>query len=368
MKNGVNYSGSYNLTDDEKSELIYELNNNPPPSYWNTHLNERIADIRERLRSTTDLDAFVFVTDVHVPNNVMNGHKLAEQVFKHTSVKKMFCGGDIPGLRGDINTLYDVADKYWNTYGKACVDNGVSHYMTRGNHDWHVDGYSMDNNGVYDLSSRRQENDVEAPNNRNYYYVDNNRMKIRYIVLDTSEIFIPASGTHGNLYSYGCYQEQVTWFAETLKNTPSGYHILVIGHIPVATSLSSEHEVNLQIFADMFSAYKNRSHFVASGEQYGVYYDGAYQFYLTCDVDFTDCEAILVGYLYGHEHLDARNIVGGVNHITCGADALYNDDPNVQRVANTTSESLITVFVIDKTERKLYGIRIGAGDSFSVSY
>ena len=129
----------------------------------------------------------------------------------------------------------------------------------------------------------------------------------------------------------------------------------------------------MQIMSDIMKAYKNKRIFdgsrdPATNQAYRIYYNGAVQETLTGDADFTNANGELVAYMCGHEHKDAHDIIDNVNYIVVGPDALYQDDPNVQRQAETIDESLFNVCIIDKTAKYIHCVRIGAGQSLSLQY
>lgn len=364
-----------------KLALLSDLDaENTIPAYYKAHMITKIAGIESRLFSSANTDAFIFITDVHLPDNNMISPKLINNIFRNTTVDKMICGGDIPGLYGDSDTILGNANQYYDTFYKMCIRNRRKHYMVRGNHDWTVrtssgsaTGFTAPEAEVYSLSTRLQQDDVSIPNIRNYYSFKNTTQKIKYIVLDTSEILKSNDDTVALNYAYGCHQPQINWFINELLNVETDYAVMVIGHVPVDVTLSYEGTRNLQIISDIMKAYKNKRVFNGSvdpetGNPYRIYYNGAVQETLSGNADFTSANGDLVAYMCGHEHKDEHSTIDGVNYIVVGPDALYSDDPNVTRESGTVSESLFNVCVINKTTKYIHCIRIGAGESLSLSY
>ena len=89
---------------------------------------------------------------------------------------------------------------------------------------------------------------------------------------------------------------------------------------------------------------------------------------MSCPADFTGAKGVLAAYIHGHMHVDRLYSVGGVQSISVGPDACCQDDAAVTRQSGTVSESLLDAVVMDPAQRKLTLIRIGAGNSATVTY
>ncbi len=88
---------------------------------------------------------------------------------------------------------------------------------------------------------------------RMHYYRDDAKSKIRYIVLDTGGCGPTQTGLLKLSYTvYMCTEYK--WFANTLKSTPEGYDVVVVGH--QISSQAESHKYNPNITTELaYSAY-----------------------------------------------------------------------------------------------------------------
>ncbi|MDD6678459.1 MAG: metallophosphoesterase [Firmicutes bacterium] len=362
-----------------KSDLADSL----VPAYDSGHLQSRIQDIRAALRSET-ADAFLFLTDPHIPQNSLSSPKLIGEILKDTSIRKVICGGDIPGPFGTAEECLASGDTYWKHFSNL----PASHFLVHGNHDFTIressdgsEGFTADSGTLYDYCMRRQEDRIHGPLGKYYGYFDNSRQKIRYILLDTCEIRRTGDNSTGYDFEYGMNQEQIQWLRDTLLSVEEGYHVLVIGHCPVESSMDWTYSgyteegstyKNLQIVSDLLQAFANHRVFEgqkdANGNRYALNVGGVLREFLSCPADFTGAKGALAAYIHGHMHVDRLYSVGGVRYISVGPDACCQDDTAVTRQSGTVSESLLDAVVMDPAQRKLTLIRIGAGNSATVTY
>lgn len=91
---------------------------------------------------------------------------------------------------------------------------------------------------------------------------------------------------------------------------------------------------------------------------------------VTVNCDFTNAKGELVGYFAGHTHVDGVNNNNGFNVITTRCDAKEENTDALQkeRVAGTITEQSFDVFTVNKSERKIYATKIGAGSDREISY
>lgn len=218
------------------------------------YLERRIAAIPEGKH-------FIFYSDVHWPNNRKHSTDLIQYVRKRTGIKTVLCAGDII----QSNTSKELGAAELSRYMNEMVATvGPNILVALGDHD--VNGIKRD--GVVDYSpyiipytaikniltthlkdkavresvesletkfasieSQEQREQIIAFM-RLHYYVDDEKQKIRYIVLTSGEsthtVLVDVFGT-GMGTSYQSLLE-LGWLADTLNSVPSGYDVVVMLH------------------------------------------------------------------------------------------------------------------------------------------
>ena len=155
-----------------------------------------------------------------------------------------------------------------------------------------------------------------------YYCVDNDSQKIRYICL-AIECFdnVGTSGT------------QRTWLQSKLTEKDSSWTILVIQH---------------RIWGSSTASIDTKAQNVINA----------------INEIWSSINAKFIGIIAGHTHLDynATESTKGYHLIAVNCDANTGNNSGYTRTAGTTTEQSFDVFYIDKTNEKLYAVRIGAGD------
>lgn len=341
--NGTN-GKDYVLTSTDKTEIAVQAVKliDGVPSYWQTHLNERVEDIRRAMESAgRNKSAFFFYSDAHWDNDSTYTAKLSptllKYLYKNTPINKTNYGGDIVHGEGSTNT--DNMRYLWE-WRKQLRDL-PNHHSVIGNHD--------DGNDVMDrkISKEYVYSYLFAPEESNdivwggdfYYYIDDKSEKTRYLYLD--------------IFYDGVSSTQIAFVSEALKSTPTDWHIVTICHAwfgvnygtkenpiypPILNGLATE----MQPFFDMFDNYNARS-----GE-------------------FGTCGGWVELCIGGHYHLDHyEHTTGGIPVIIVEADTLHNRS-GVMPQKNTTDEASVSAVVVDYNNKVVKVIRVGRGDSYEV--
>ena len=154
-----------------------------------------------------------------------------------------------------------------------------------------------------------------------YYCVDNESQKIRYICA-AIDGFTTMTGT------------QKTWFQQKLTELDSTWTVVVLQHRIWGSTTES--------IAEKAQAVINAINEV-----------------------WANINAKFIGIIAGHTHTDysTTESVNGYLLIACNCDTMSGSNSGYTRTAGTTSEQSFDVFYIDKTNTKLYAVRIGAGDT-----
>lgn len=297
-------------------------NGNALPYYWKTYLNSKIDDVKQLVETSNE--SFIFVTDVHTPNNFMHSPDIIRYIRSKINIPYVFVGGDY-GNKADSRRLYlnqvdkwfDVAEKDW--------------FSIRGNHDNNYQGTGeVTAADFYVRAIKPLKNEVVVKEAlENVYYVDDKNAKFRFICLDT--IY---EGTVD-------ITPQITWMKERINELPSGWSVIVFSHMYFVPSPVSSGQTAL-----------------------GTTNLGA-QIKAGLDEIYDSCSADIVGLVVGHCHRDyyITSVKGyPIIATTCDAQqSAYWDINYPNSITRTTTEQAFDIFGINKTNRTITALRIGRG-------
>lgn len=289
------------------------------PGYYftNNYLTQKCDRIRELAGACAgNGDLFAFVTDQHWPLNAQKSPALMKYIADKTYMPRVFSGGD---------TADYASEDYAKTLAAAFAG-GVHHVM--GNHDYFgdVDGNKLA--FIFDMGKSGQIGNTQ----RHYYYVDNPQQKIRYIVLSA---FDNNAGEIVSAYETA----QVEWLTNTALKVEAGWTVLVFTHVLYYGSQSTQ---------TLYTTPTGADNIVAA-------------------LDGAECEVACV--IQGHAHLDRIcHTPGGIPVVltTCDKYSPWIDNGTdmepwlSNRVEGTITEQAFDVVVLDKAQRKLTFVRIGA--------
>lgn len=179
----------------------------------------------------------------------------------------------------------------------------------------------------------------ESDTVHSYYYIDNEYMGYRIIVLDADD--------YGGLRrGWGFSDTQISWFANALNGAKANdYPVLVFAHMPPLNAL-------------MPSGIEN-----SGGSQIN-----------DAIKSFTGNGGIILAYIYGHVHWDAyyNDSEHGIKYISCTCDLPEASQETFvptlgtktvpSRTIGTNTEYACDVYVIDKNTGNIQTFRYGAGD------
>lgn len=190
------------------------------PKYYDTYLSQKATVIEEYARAAGgDGAVFAFITDQHSPEYNQDWspailHRLSELV--HIPI--VFNGGDLSHTGQNPEHYADLQRKNYN---------GEIHHAV-GNHDFLA--LTLGKSLYYDMDIYNS-NQVGSVDHH-YYYVDNEQLKIRFIVLaaymeskkalDPSETSTKAQG--------GYTSEQISWINNVALDIPEGWKAIVFTH------------------------------------------------------------------------------------------------------------------------------------------
>ena len=283
-------------------------------------------------------DSFIFITDIHIPNNRNHSSELIEGIMKKSNITKVIFGGDIPYARVPTrDNLYDWWLKWLELYNR--VNPLGTLFNVRGNHEWQ--NIIIDENeqwvtltqaetyqtimGKYAGNTLiHQDDNVDYPC---YYYFDNTHAKIRFIILDGSSLLNEVDKA-----------AQVLWLKNTLLNTLQGYKVIVFSHCPLSTTIGYEIDTYLDIL-------KNANNRVG---------------------DLANCQCAVEVVITGHTHYDMQNWDGGILNIVTACD--YFDGGNHYPLPAETvnrgdiNQQIFDICNYDSTNSIISFTRIGFGN------
>jgi predicted MPP superfamily phosphohydrolase len=330
------------ITDIQNSMAVYNV-----PDYFTSHLATKVASINTAMNAArgesvvgANMEAFVFITDVHWSGNKKHSPSLIKYILNNTPIKTVICGGDI--INGHAATK-QAAAKEIHSFTDAITNIPCYEYLcVYGNHDNNGIGNNDDSTKLVNseqldllyapLSGRSNIHwafeDAQFtwdPSEavKNDYYVDHPRSKTRFLCVDWQN---PMSGN------------RVAWMQKVLGQD-DGYRVIVIHHGIYSLSQGEVVEDHSGIMS-VLSNYKSK----------------------------------IVAVLSGHVHRDTKTDYygdGSVPVITTSCDT-FDTTYATGMVAGTVTEQCFDVVVVDYTNSKIKLIRVGNGSDreydLSVTY
>ena len=314
------------------------------PAYWVSHLKEKAKQIQVAMEDAgRNKSAFLWYTDAHwVNGNSKMSPMLLKYLYKNTPMNKVNFGGDIIG-----DSLLETRDAMSYLYEwRRAIKDLPNHHSVLGNHDnFRNDNVDYDDdNFVYSFLIAPEESTDMVMGGDFYYYIDNPCEKTRYLYLDSGR--------------YSLNDDETAFIIDALKNTPSGWHIVVISHIwfqysAASTPTTGSMNGYMQKALNLFDAYNSRG----SGSITMVSTAQAY--------DFTNCGGKVEFCIGGHIHVDYDlESAGGIPVIITTADANQNRVPDSEvdsGTIGTITESAVFGIIADYNSNKITVVGVGRG-------
>ena len=326
------------------------------PSYYHEggYLEKKIEQIKANVAELKSGVTFPYLTDGHWRDNGKQSFPLIQHIGKEVALPFTIYGGDNIFAFGSKESAMEEAEYYlqaMKSYGRV--------YGVKGNHDitirngWHdTGGYTATQELIYDYTTRPIAKYVKGVEGKCYYYWDDKKQDVRYIVLDLFEN-INTSISWG--VNYGITQEQVDWLvgqALKCKNKT----LVILAHAPLDPKLGGAKE--MRFLHEIFIALQNHKKFSHSE---GV----------KVEADFSKSTNTVACIISGHTHRDESSFDRGVLSISTICDAWYNDDPNFKhlpRQRGTINEQAFDIMTINTASRTIKAVRIGQGKDREWSY
>ena len=288
-------------------------------NHYLTRKVNRINSVGEDITSNGDL--FFVITDQHWDYyNAKRSPALMRYLSGHCNIPRLFSLGDI---------AYGTSLEYVSLLNKAY--SGEIHHVV-GNHDY--DDSTTGSALVYYLDSGKEMQVGNA--DRHYYYVDNRQQKIRYIIMSGSN----ESSAGGYLGGYEA--DQITWLTNEALNVEDGWSIILFTHSLYSYSIAD----------GSITMYDHANPFIAALDSYSG-------------------NGEIIALFAGHTHHDAVDHTSkGIPIIVTACDKCLpyidengtNTEPEyaTERPIGTITEQAFDVVALDKANRTLTLIRIGA--------
>ena len=346
-----------------------------------------VVDELSRVQTDNTLSV-AFITDTHYATASKNGNNLKSRSTLHmqnvayltnrAKIDLVVHGGDL--VDGDeqknlmLNDFEDAAQSLYSSSAAPVV------YLN-GNHDdnsWYA--HDNDKNLMrsvlqpserYAILSKYMDPGFilnSSEKERLYGYKDFAAQKIRVICLNSFDnpYITQKDGTnkYPSQWSSAFRNAQLNWLANTALKLPNNsWGVLIFTHAPLQGTFNSDKQINSNILYGILSAFVNGTTYTGSGT--------TADYTCSVSVDFTgQGKGQVIAVISGHIHYDSSMTKNGMLLIQT-LDSLARNDyagKMPDRPVITLEEDAWDVFTIDRTNRKIYATRFGAGSNRTFSY
>lgn len=330
------------------------------PDYWREAVDEAVekaAAIQDE--GGSDVVGFLLFSDMH--HNTGNKYTsnlgvLCAAVMDACNIPLALMCGDT--MSADSVSSEDTLLAWLEDAADVLAPIGADRLMQiRGNHDDVYGSHTAGGTTTYYVNKvapakiwnrifRQQAGDFRRVfgGDGTFFYLDNVPQKIRFICLNCQ--FYDGGGvtdgTSGNM-TWGLGTEQLAWLENVALSVGSDWGVVIATHVPPTAQVINDR-------TDYLSLYGN------DGDSFRSI--------------LTSSPADIIGIFCGHAHVDA--IVTGdlrcpIITITCAANTPY-DGTSADRVAGTDTETALDIVLINKTDRTIHTVRLGAGTDREIGY
>ncbi|EAE0774254.1 hypothetical protein AUZ40_15360, partial [Listeria monocytogenes] len=163
----------------------------------------------------------------------------------------------------------------------------------------------------------------------------------------------------------GYRQEQISWFYQTLKNTPDDMTVSIYQHYPFGKRYST----SLNYYPYNYEMVEGIINGFVTGGTFSRSYSANTDFKASISCDFQGRKGTLAFLAHGHTHTDriTKGDNGIVNYsIGCSVSRPKKDQAD--RPLGVLEEDLWDVIVLNPKERKFNLIRFGKGSDKVITY
>ena len=324
---------------------------NEIPTFYKEHIKKKIDRIQElEMQYGGNGTTFAIITDIHWENNNKYSPVLIKEIMENTNCEFVINNGD--SLFASTNDINDrkqgirVANEVRKAFTLATNNN---FYSVRGNHDNNSTGGEdeeeklLNQNEMYSfLVARNEKRIVGDENNLSalYYFFDDNKNRIRHIILDSFE-----DGQAEGVISV----TQMKWLCEKALKFEGNWNICVYTHKPVSPFETSEFKEVRQILNS-----------IRYSSQYSTTYTDNNGLTYNINVDFSDSKHYIMYVANGHSHIDVMTQDNNITYFKSVCDAKYSNAVEIDNRKEVNCQSF-DVVCINKTNKTINLVRIGCG-------
>jgi len=326
------------------------------PEYYRDYMSQKEKEILENIDSFNSF-AFAFITDIHIQRNTKHSPALMRRIKTSCAIKTILGGGDWQtawnsdeqGKNAIVDDMIEIRNLFFD----------LPMIKTIGNHEWAYGGnnqYNISTDEAYNIYYRSDEekakSEIVYPENGNgtYFYSDDKTNKIRYISVNCMDYADDLDiSKYNKEWYFSISEEQIAWLKSSLNLPSNDWLCVVFSHVPLWTS--SERPFGT-------------STLVVNAEKIGKVISG----YTSKTEEFSAHKGTLVCWLAGHTHRDALIEWHGTHMVVTNGDCFIRGEGAQTRTLGTTSEQCFDVFCINKKERNVKIVRIGAGENREFAY
>lgn len=290
------------------------------PEYYRA----RTLEVASQVDNLSDeWQSFVFVTDPHYPTNKMSSQPISLYLLSNCpNVSMVVLGGDYcegNWVKARFNTwTSDFRTSNNQHYIHCLVGNHERFGTVAGGKPSITESLPT----IYNTFLVDKLDEINGSPENDYYYFDVPGRKTRFVLLNTSDdgtVTISAS--------------QLAWVRQVVQLPDASWSLVVLAH------------VNMMVGTGLLT---NKAELISA---------------------IQTCNGSIVGYICGHQHLDAvTKISDGFYELTFLCDRYAVDEHTVPREEGTITENAVTVVSFNTTTKQVVARRIGAGNNNTMSY
>lgn len=309
-------------------------------SYWEDEVSKTFAAVVEHQEAGAF--SFAFITDIHNEVNHGQSPKLLAYLLRELKIDYYINGGDF-ATDGALNSEQMTIEDLQNAQSKFDGIRATA-LKVEGNHDAvysTTGGYYAQNltpDRLRNTYFKDQEGNFAATGN--YYYVDDQYNKIRYIVLNTQDKSYDEDSEgraiDNKMWDYVISKDQISWLRYWALILPDDWVIVVASHVPPG-------EIAI-----------NGSDYVVDNYQEVV--------------DLLNGTGKVVCWVAGHSHVDKLFSLNGLTVVVTMNDGARQEPGAPEKIEGTDTEQAFDIFSILREERTVYITRVGVGEDREFSF
>lgn len=267
-----------------------------------------------------------------------------------------------------MGQFYNMRDSY-AVYGNHDTNGGYAYY------------YSPLREGIDYYYTQEQMNRVfikplGLTTKKNYYHIDNAKLKIRKIFMNTFDYTLTADEkgvVHHSPYAMlSVSGEQVKWLIKTLEEVPEGYNVILYAHAPLDNVFGDYSQYpNGDTARKILQGYQNKrkddysSSDITNADPQWDWYKAEGQY------DFTNRKGgDIICFFSGHRHRDEIKNIDGIQYVgmLCSKAEGGTDESKPPRVQWEAQEDSFRHVSINRKKNTIKLTTFGAGLDYLINY